>query len=97
LGGVQGVVQNAFYISGYEALGHKVANTQPIREVIDFLLQQQTEMNTCSDAEYFFFEAIADAFAANKIDNHAVIAASPACFKKYLEKYTYPEHQARGK
>ncbi|WAJ36024.1 hypothetical protein OU800_15525 [Pseudomonas sp. GOM7] len=86
LDGVDGVIEDGFYISAFEELGRGLAKNRDLHFLEGFLKINSSFLSLRSDFLYYFVESIVDVRSALGDDVRSLISASPESYKPFLTK-----------
>ena len=84
LGGAQGVIRNAYYISAYELLGSALVSGNTLQSVLTFFKDFELCLGERMEQRYYFVESIVDCFAARGDNVAALIETAPSNYRVYL-------------
>ncbi|MBY8960525.1 hypothetical protein J1G18_24810 [Pseudomonas sp. MIS38] len=84
LGGTQGVVGNAYYISAYELLGSALVSANSFQSVLIFFKDFQLCLGEGVEQRYYFVESVVDCSSARGDNVAALIQAAPSNYRVYL-------------
>ena len=84
--GVQGVIRDNLYISAYEEVARYLARLQPLEEMICFVEANSEMLSELPREQYYFVEALVDAYSVNGLNVARLIGVSPVRYKEYLSK-----------
>ena len=86
LGGAQGVVENAYYISAYELLGSALVSANSFQSLLIFFKDFQRCLGEGVEQRYYFVESIVDCFSARGDNVAVLIEAAPSKYRVYLRR-----------
>lgn len=86
LGGAQGVVENAYYISAYELLGSALVSANSFHSLLIFFKDFQRCLGEGVEQRYYFVESVVDCSSARGDNVAALIEAAPSSYRVYLHK-----------
>lgn len=95
LGGAQGVVENAYYISAYELLGSALVSAHSFQSLLIFFKDFQRCLGEGAEQRYYFVESIVDCSSARGDNVAALIEAAPSSYRIYLHK-KFPQKNEGG-
>lgn len=84
LGGAQGVLENAYYISAYELLGSALVSAHSFQSLLIFFKDFQLCLGEGAEQRYYFVESVVDCFSARGDNVAALIEAAPLSYRLYL-------------
>ncbi|WDH24458.1 hypothetical protein [Pseudomonas chlororaphis] len=84
--GVQGVIENNLYISAYEEIARYLAHLRSFEEMIFFIESNSEILSELPGEQYYFVEAVVDAYSAGGQNVARLIDASPKRYREYLIK-----------
>lgn len=86
LGGAQGVVENAYYISACELLGSALVSGNTFQSVLTFFKDFELFLGEGVEQRYYFVESIVDCFSARGDNVAVLIEAAPSKYRVYLRR-----------
>jgi len=89
-GGVDGVVDNSYYISACESLGYTLVQRNSFENVLNFFRDFELELSGGSEYLYYFIESIIDRSVVRGDDVEELISAAPESYKKFLRRRFLP-------
>jgi hypothetical protein len=89
-GGVDGVVDNSYYISACESLGCTLVQRNSFGSVLNFFRDFELELSGDSEYLYYFIESIIDHSVVRGDDLEELISAAPESYKKFLRRRFLP-------
>ncbi|MGY1447582.1 hypothetical protein [Pseudomonas gessardii] len=84
--GAQGVVESNLYISAYEEIARYLARFQSLDEMICFVESNSEMLSELPGEQYYFVEALVDAYSAGGVNVATLINASSERYRGYLIK-----------
>ena len=90
LGGVDGIVENSYYISAYEFLGCALVQKNSFEHILEFLRAFELELSENPEYLYYFVESIVDHSLVRGDDLEALISAAPDNYKTFLRRRFLP-------
>ena len=90
LGGMGGVIDNAYYISAYEFLGCTVVQKNSFERVLEFLRDFELDLSEDPEYLYYFVESIVDHSLVRGDDLEKLISAAPDNYKTFLRRRFLP-------
>lgn len=84
--GVEGVIEQSFFISAYEELGRHLAKNNDIRNVCLFFEKNKGAIRYEMEEFYYFVESIVDFKSANKQPYDCVYSFIPESYKLHLNR-----------
>lgn len=85
-GGVDGVIENSYYISAYEYLGCALVQENSFDCVLDFFSDCDPEFSQNPECLYYFVESVVDHSVVRGDDPARLISAAPDSYKTFLRK-----------
>lgn len=86
LGGAQGVVENAYYISACELLGSALVSGNTFQSVLTFFKDFELFLGEGVEQRCYFVESIVDCFSARGDNVAVLIEAAPSKYRVYLRR-----------
>ncbi|MBV6748669.1 hypothetical protein KV580_00050 [Pseudomonas chlororaphis] len=90
LGGLNGVIENEYYISAYECLGCGLVQENSFEQVLKFLRAEGACLSESPEYLYYFVESIIDHSLIRGDEPEVLINAAPDGYKIFLKKRFLP-------
>ncbi|WP_339438336.1 hypothetical protein [Pseudomonas sp. EA_15y_Pfl1_P104] len=84
LGGVDGIIENSYYISAFESLGRALVQKNSFECVLEFFRDSELELSVCPEHLYYFVESIVDHSLARGDQLEKLISVAPENYKAFL-------------
>ncbi|GFM66843.1 hypothetical protein PSCICM_00770 [Pseudomonas cichorii] len=84
--GVQGVLDEGFYVSAYEEVARYIARSISIEDAVFFVGSNIEKLIEVPGEQYYFVEAMIDVYSAEGVDVFGLINVSPERYREYLAK-----------
>ncbi|WP_210558775.1 MULTISPECIES: hypothetical protein [unclassified Pseudomonas] len=85
-GGVDGVIENSYYISAYEYLGCALVQENSFELILEFFRDYESELSQNPECLYYFIESMVDHSVVRGDDPAKLISTAPDSYKAFLRK-----------
>ncbi len=86
LGGLSGAMEDEMYISAYEEIGRRIANSLSYDDLCKLLESISGKLSENPDQLFYFVEAIVDEVSATGTDIQSLIGVCPEQYRSFLLK-----------
>ncbi|NWE20408.1 hypothetical protein [Pseudomonas sp. P7548] len=90
LGGMDGIIENSYYISAYESLGRALVQENSFQSILEFFRVFKLELSVCPEHLYYFVESIVDWSLARGDQLEELISVAPENYKIFLHRRFSP-------
>lgn len=90
LGGMDGIIENSYYISAYESLGRALVQRNSFQSVLEFFRSFELELSVCPEYLYYFVESIVDWSLVRGDQLEELISVAPESYKAFLYRRFSP-------